>query len=147
MMRLLFLIALLYAGSAFASPAGLWRVIGDRSGQAEAQVRISEHDGIFEGKITRVFPRPGVDPSALCELCPGDLKNRPVEGLTILTGMHREGDAFSGGEILDPDTGETYHCSMELSADGKKLVLRGYVMIPLFGRSQTWIRESGEPNP
>ena len=141
-MRLfLFLAACLLAGRACASPEGLWRVIGDKSGQAEALVRISRHEGVYEGRIVKVFPRPGVEPDALCERCPGKLKNRPVEGLTILTGMHREGEEYSGGEILDPDSGETYHCTMSVSEGGDRLVLRGYILIPLFGRSETWIRE------
>jgi len=31
---------------------------------------------------------------------------------------------------------------MKLTDDGKKLVLRGYIGIPMFGRSQTWVRRS-----
>lgn len=141
-----FLLFLLWAGTVFAAtPEGTWRVIGDRSGEAEALVSITVHEGQYEGKVVKVFPRPGIDPSALCEQCPGDLKNRPVQGLTILKGMRRSGDEFTGGAILDPDTGEVYRCSMKLSEDGSKLQLRGYVMIPLFGRSQTWLREAGHP--
>lgn len=140
-----FALLLLFAGTACASPLtpdGLWRVIGDKSGEAEALILISEKNGVYEGKITRVFPRKDVDPAALCELCPGKLKNRPVQGLTILTGMKRSGNEFKGGEILDPDSGDTYRCSMKLSADGQKLLLRGYILVPLLGRTQTWIRET-----
>ncbi len=142
MKRLFFAVLLLFSCGAHASPEGLWRVIGDKSGVPEALVRISVHDGVYEGKIVKVFPRPGIDPDALCESCPGELKNRPVAGLTILTGMRQEGDEYKGGEILDPDSGETYHCSMNLSGEGSRLLLRGYVLIPLFGRTETWIREA-----
>lgn len=149
-MILKWLIPLLWAGIASAAPPtpeGTWRVIGDKSGVAEALVHISEHNGIYGGKIVKVFPRPGIDPAALCERCPGERKNRPVQGLTILTDMRRDGDEFSGGEILDPDSGELYRCSMKLSRDGQRLLLRGYVLIPLLGRTQTWLREGPSQAP
>lgn len=141
-----FMMFFFWSGIAFASaptPEGIWRVIGDKSGVAEALVVISVHDGVYAGKIIKVFPRPGIDPAALCELCSGPRKNAPVEGLTILSGMRKDGEAFSGGEILDPDSGDLYRCGMKLSPDGQKLMLRGYIMIPLLGRTQTWLREPG----
>ena len=141
-MRILCLVLLFWAGVVRAEgPEGLWRVIGDKSGVAEALVRISAHGGAYEGRIVKLFPRPGVDPAALCDLCPGARRNKPVEGLTILTGMRWNGRDYSGGEILDPDSGEVYRCSMQLSSDGRKLSLRGYVLMPLLGRTETWIRE------
>ncbi|HQT25078.1 MAG TPA: DUF2147 domain-containing protein [Burkholderiales bacterium] len=141
-----FVFLLLMARIAFAaSPEGTWRVMDDRGGEAEALVRIAVKKGVFEGKIIKIFPRPGVDQSAICERCPGNLKDRPVLGMTILTGMTREGDGYSGGKILDPDEGDVYRCSMKLSEDGKKLLVRGYLFMPLFGRSQTWVREEGPP--
>ena len=48
--------------------------------------------------------------------------------------------AYSGGEILDPDTGGVYRSTMTLSADGRRLTVRGYIGIPLFGRTQEWVR-------
>jgi uncharacterized protein (DUF2147 family) len=123
------------------TPVGTWRVIGDKSGEPEALVAISERDGTFEGKIVKVFARPGVDPGAMCELCQGARRNQPVQGLTILSGMRREADAYTGGEILDPDSGETYRCKMTLSADNHRLLVRGFIGISIFGRTQTWLRE------
>lgn len=137
--------ALLLAGVTFAasatSPVGTWRIVGDKSGEAEALVEISEKNGVFEGKIVKIFPRPGTDPAARCELCSDARKNQPIKGMTILTGLRQEGDEFKGGEILDPDEGETYRCKMKLSADQRKLHVRGFIGISLIGRTQTWIRE------
>ncbi len=139
-----FTILLCVAASAAASPAtpvGTWRVIVDTSGEAEAMVAITERDGLFEGKIIQVFARPGVDPDASCELCPGARRNQPVRGLTILSGLRRDGDEYTGGEILDPDSGEIYRCKMTLSADSRKLQVRGFIGFAVFGRTQTWLRE------
>jgi uncharacterized protein (DUF2147 family) len=132
------------ASSAIASsptPAGTWRVIGDTSGEAEALVAISERDGQYEGKIVMLFARPDVAPEAICELCTGAQRNQPVRGLTILTGMRKDGDEYGGGNILDPDTGKIYRCKMTLSADNRRLLVRGFIGLSVFGRTQTWLRE------
>jgi uncharacterized protein (DUF2147 family) len=60
--------------------------------------------------------------------------------MTILRHMHQDGDEWSGGEILDPENGKTYRAKMKLTDGGQKLVLRGYIGISIFGRSQTWLR-------
>jgi uncharacterized protein (DUF2147 family) len=62
--------------------------------------------------------------------------------MEILRGMRANGSAWSGGEILDPETGKTYRAKMKLSDGGDKLIVRGYIGISLFGRSQTWIRRT-----
>lgn len=145
--RFLMFLALLTAiGSVYAengkpTPIGVWRVIGDKSGESEALVRISERDGVYEGRITLIYPRPGVDPDARCELCPGTRKNQPVKGLLILSGLRHVENEFLGGEILDPDSGDLYQCSLRVSDDNRRLFVRGFIGIALFGRTQTWLRE------
>ncbi len=72
--------------------------------------------------------------------CTDDRKDKPVQGLQIIRGMQPDGDAWTGGTILDPETGTIYRCSMHLADGGRTLVVRGYIGISLLGRSQTWIR-------
>src|SRR5580700_2668516 len=43
-----------------------------------------------------------------------------------------------GGKIYDPDSGNTYDATMV--SDGSQLKLRGYVGVPLFGRTEVWHR-------
>jgi uncharacterized protein (DUF2147 family) len=124
-----------------ASPEGIWRVIGDKTGEVEARVRIANRNNVLEGQIIEVLPRSGIDPNALCESCPGARKDQPVRGLTILTGLRRDGDEYQGGEILDPENGDIYRCKVRLSDDNRKLYVRGFIGFSLFGRTQTWIRE------
>ena len=57
-----------------------------------------------------------------------------IEGFTV-----RGPTAWAGGTIYDPQSGNTYSSTMELQ-DENTLVVRGYVLLPIFGRSQTWIR-------
>lgn len=121
-------------------PSGLWKTVSDRTGQADSLVRIVEINGEFKGTVVTVFSPPADSPNPLCELCEGELKDRPVIGMTILRGLRREGERYTGGEILDPDDGKVYRCTVTVIEGGKKLDVRGYVGIPLLGRSQVWQR-------
>lgn len=67
------------------------------------------------------------------------LRTRALCGLEIGKGFTlRDGDHASGGTLYDPKSGKTYRGQM--SAADSKLELRGYVGIPLFGRSEIWTR-------
>ena len=123
------------------TPAGLWKTFSDRTGQPDGLVRIVESNGEFEGTVERIFSPPAPSPNPLCEECSGELRNKPVLGMKILRGMKRDAEGFSGGEILDPDDGKVYRCSMRLVDNGRRLEVRGYIGVPLFGRTQTWERQ------
>jgi uncharacterized protein (DUF2147 family) len=127
--------------SAFAedSPVGFWRTYDDGDGRAASLVQIEEKNGQLEGHVIKLLARPGHEVDAKCDKCEGENKNRPIAGMKILWDMRRDGDEFVGGKIFDPDSGNTYRCKMHI--DDKKLIVRGYLGIALFGRSQTWVRE------
>src|SRR6185295_4037534 len=60
-----------------------------------------------------------------------------------LVTITREGDAFVGRLsqlFLNPETGKIYNAKMSLSPDGKRLTVRGFIGLSIFGRSQTWTR-------
>jgi uncharacterized protein (DUF2147 family) len=123
---------------------GTWKTIDDKTGKPKALIRIAEQaDGSYSGTVIKGLV-PGADPHRICTLCSGALKDQPMIGMTILTGLRQDAEhphSFSGGEIVDPDSGKTYHCNARLVDDGAKLDVRGYIGISLFGRTQTWIRE------
>jgi uncharacterized protein (DUF2147 family) len=54
--------------------------------------------------------------------------------------MKQSGLDYEGGTILDPDTGKLYKASMSLDPEGSRLTVRGYIGLPIFGRSQNWTR-------
>src|SRR6516164_3580679 len=121
--------------------AGLWEKLGD-AGKPEGWFRIAQCEGQFEGKIVKIFPKPGgEDPQQWrCTECEGKQKNAPVLGLTFIKGMRRNGLAYENGTILDPRNGSVYRASMRLSPDGKTLTVRGYLGIPLLGQNEVWRR-------
>jgi uncharacterized protein (DUF2147 family) len=122
------------------SPVGLWQTVDDVTKQPTALIRITERDGQLQGRIDKLIVAPGANPNPPCRACTGALKDQPVVGLTILSGLKKDGAGYSGGEILDPNNGKTYQSKLLLLDGGKKLDVRGYVGTPLFGRSQVWIR-------
>ena len=129
------------AHAAELSPVGLWKTIDDNTGQSRGLVRIREVNGQYEGKVEKIFPKPGEESNPKCEKCEGNRQNQPVIGMTILWGLAKQGDEYQGGEILDPENGKVYRSRMKLFDNGKKLDVRGFIGFSLFGRSQIWIRE------
>jgi len=68
------------------------------------------------------------------------LENRPVLGLRILEGFVEQGDnTWGDGTCYDPKSGNTYRGKIHLDAPDR-LELRGYIGIPLFGRTSVWTR-------
>jgi uncharacterized protein (DUF2147 family) len=124
-----------------ASPAGLWKNIDDQTGKPKALIRITEDQGVLTGKIEKLFREPTEMQDPVCDKCEGALKDQPILGMTILNGLKKDGDEYKGGTILDPHNGKTYKSKLEVKDGGKRLDVRGYIGIPLLGRSQTWLRE------
>ena len=122
------------------SAVGLWQTVSDRTGQADALVRVVEVDGEYIGTVVEVFSPPAESSNPLCKECKGELKDKPIVGMAILH-ARRSPEGYSSGEILDPDEGRVYKCRIALLDNGAKLDVHGYIGIPLFGRSQTWIRK------
>jgi uncharacterized protein (DUF2147 family) len=122
------------------SATGLWEQVDEKSGQPESWFRIQEKNGAYEGTIVKMFLKPGEDPNWTCDKCEGAERGKPVLGLTLIKGMQRSGNAYENGTIMDPRDGSVYRALMNLSPDGQRLEVRGYLGISLFGRSQTWNR-------
>lgn len=69
-----------------------------------------------------------------------ELRSRPLLGLQIMEGFEYIGNnTWAKGSIYDPESGETYKCKITLISH-RRLKLRGYVGIPLFGKTSAWTR-------
>ena len=124
-----------------ASPAGLWKTIDDETGKPKALVRVTDDGGVLTGKIEKLFRPADQDQNPKCTACEGARKDQPIIGMTILSGLKKDGNEYIGGEILDPAKGKTYTSKATLKDNGSKLEVRGYIGAPMFGRSQNWVRE------
>ncbi|WP_416761113.1 DUF2147 domain-containing protein [Roseateles sp. So40a] len=123
------------------TPVGVWKTIDDETKQERSTVRISEVGGVLTGKIEKI-----TDPAkqtAKCDECVDDRKGQPILGLTILRNVKKSGndaELWDGGDILDPANGKVYRVRLRPVDGGRKLEVRGFVGMPLLGRTQTWIR-------
>ena len=122
------------------SAIGLWEQVDEKTRKPESWFKITERNGVYEGSIVKIFHRPGDDENWVCDKCEGAEKGAPVLGLKLIKGMRRNGMGYENGTIMDPRDGTVYRALMNVSPDGQKLEVRGYLGISLFGRSQTWNR-------
>ena len=127
------LTSLMYA----QSPIGTWKTIDDETKQAKSYVEMFEKDGKLYGKVTKILTKGKED--AKCTDCSGALKNKPILGMQILSGLKKDGKEWNGGKIIDPNSGKEYKAKMSLNGNDK-LDVRGFIGISLVGRTQTWQR-------
>jgi uncharacterized protein (DUF2147 family) len=126
---------------AASSPVGRWKTIDDVTGKVKSVVAIWEEKGKLYGRIQKLLNPDPKDPNPTCDDCAGEQKGKPVIGLRILWDLQKNGDGWSGGTILDPANGKTYKCLISVEEGGTKLKVRGFMGVPLLGRTQYWLRE------
>jgi uncharacterized protein (DUF2147 family) len=119
------------------SPYGLWQ---DETGRAT--VRVEPCGKELCGRVAALREpldregRPKVDyknPDPA-------LRSRPVMGLTVMYGFKPDGAApgrWVNGTIYDADSGNTYQSTLTVLPDGT-VEVRGYVMLPVIGRTSYW---------
>ena len=130
------------AAAQATSPAGLWKTVDDNTKKEKSLVRIVETNGVYTGKVEKVID-PDAPKDAVCRDCTDDRKDKPVVGMTIIRNMKAspaDKMVFEGGDILDPNNGKVYSAKLKLIDEGRKLDVRGYIGMPMLGRSQTWQR-------
>lgn len=123
---------------------GYWRTIDDVTGKPKAIINISRaSDNTLRGQILKIYPRPGYDQNEVCAACQGDKHNQRIVGMFVMDKLKidaKNQSRYTNGSILDPMNGKTYHCNLLMTGKGQQLEVRGYIGIPLFGRTQTWVR-------
>ncbi len=124
------------------SPVGYWKTIDDVTGKPKSIVQIwKTENNILMGRVIKVFAKNTTETvPILCAVCKGDKHNQPIVGMVILSGLQPKKHQWINGQITDPDNGKTYSCAMRTLEQGKKLNVRGYIGLPLLGRSQVWER-------
>lgn len=139
-MKHLTTIALLLASlgaHAQMTPVGTWNNVDDKTGEAKAEIRITETDKGLSGRIEKTL-REGA--KTVCDECQDDRKGQPMVGLEIIRGGQKDAgeDVWSGGRILDPENGKEYRATLTPIEGGRKLQVRGF--LGPFWRTQTWVR-------
>lgn len=119
---------------------GDWTTYDDNTGEARVVVRFTEAGGVVVGRIVRVLPtREHPRPTTTCDDCAARYRGRDVRSYDLVTGMRWNGSEFTGGRIIDPESGRTYRATMRLDGPDR-LRLRGFVGVRALGRTQVWQR-------
>ena len=134
---LLFSVGWIHAQSVF----GTWKTIDDRTGNPKGIIKIYKKDGLMYGEVVKIVEK-GKE-NALCTKCEGDLKDRPVNGMTIIKdGKKNEDNEWKGKFLFDPEQAMTFRFKIWLNPDNSnELKVRGY--LAFLYRTQTWVRYEG----
>ncbi|WP_158254667.1 DUF2147 domain-containing protein, partial [Rhodoblastus sphagnicola] len=128
------------AQSAKSPLTGFWQAYFD-DGNPSGWFYFSEKNGLFEGRLVKMYKKQGETTLVTtCPACPGDKKNKPMLGMVIVYNLKHDGAKYENGNILDPRDGNVYNAEAEITPDGQKLLLRGYLGFELLGQTQTWTR-------
>lgn len=138
-MKYLFLLAIILLSITAAGQTiiGQWETYDDKTKEKKAVIEIYKTNNIYFAKIVESFVG---EKDAICETCKGTKKDKPIIGLVIIENIKKDGGEFNGGNILDPENGETYKCYLKL-INTNKLKVRGFLGFSLFGRTQYWRRK------
>jgi len=120
----------------------------------ESKVLIKAEKGIFNGKIISLdeplYPKDDKEagkPKHDRENPDKRHRKAPLVGLKILKNFKFDANeqSWEDGTIYDPEKGKIYKCVIKLEKDpkvegGVKLYVRGYVGIPVLGRTTYWTK-------
>jgi uncharacterized protein (DUF2147 family) len=132
--------ATLPAGAAPDAPApdGIWVT---ESGNLEVQ--LAPCGPALCGTVVKVLANRSMSgPGA--EMVPADA--RPALGMTLLSDFKPSGEGEWKGQIYNRENGKTYSAVMTHPVPDQ-LVIRGYVGLPMFGKTQVWQRAVATPTP
>ena len=104
--------------SAYASEptvAGVWQQIDPGSGFVGGLISFKEKNGLWEGYIVKMYPKPGDPVDPVCSGCTDDRKDQPVLGIRLIQNAKRDGLSYEGGSILDPRNGSQYSVELTLA--------------------------------
>lgn len=133
------------------SPAGFWAAKDDSTGKVLSVIQIWQAtDGRFDGRIYKIMDvvvnGKRQNPKDHCKACSGSLADKPILCMQVVYNMKATADypnTWEDGQAYDPKSDNSYHAKMWFANnDDQFLNLRGYIMMPLFGRTQKWQRVS-----
>jgi uncharacterized protein (DUF2147 family) len=113
-----------------SNPVGSWLTEG-----GHGVIRIEPCAQGLCGAIVGIDRKPG-------EPMPTDHAGQPQCGLVILRSSADIESGISRGHITDPRDGKVYDAQLWVDGTGK-LHLRGYIGVPLLGKTQVWQPFSG----
>ncbi len=123
-----------------AQVTGMWKITDENSKVEKSVVEIFEKDNAYHGRVVRILP---TSKRTHCDQCEGELKDKPLVGMVIISDLVKTANGGEDGKILNPANGNTYSCYIELVGPDR-LKLRGYLGFPAFGKTMYYNRLKSE---
>ena len=133
---LLALAFMLFFIKAEGQVTGMWKITDEKSNVEKSIVEVFKKDNKYYGRVVKILE---TSKRTHCEQCEGDLKNQPLLGMIIVSDLIKNENGGTDGNVLNPANGKTYSCYIEL-VEPDKLKMRGYLGIPIFGKTMYWNR-------
>lgn len=139
MKKVLIILLLSFVHSVFSQDiVGKWKTVDDKRNVATSIVEIYKVDSKYYGKIITILNEENI---VVCTLCEGKYHNKKLQELVILNDLVKKGNSYEKGEIIDPESGKTYSCTVSLVGTSK-LKVRGFIGFSWAGRTQYWYKVS-----
>lgn len=122
-------------------PTGLWLTENKRS-----VIKVDKCDAGICGKIHWIIKGGMTTDSKNPD---AKYRDKPMCGLQILSGFKqntKNAKVWEGGQIYKADEGEVYKATVSVTS-AEKMNVRGYVGMPLLGKSQNWTRVAVKDYP
>ena len=119
-----------------AQVTGKWKITDENSKVEKSIVEIFESNNMYNGRVDKILP---TSKRTHCDQCEGDLKDKPLVGMVIISNLTKTSNGGVDGKILNPANGNTYSCYIELVSPDR-LKLRGYLGYPMFGKTMYYNR-------
>ena len=136
---LLLISSTIFRATASGNPDAILGVWANSSNKGH--IEIYKHQGKYYGRIIWLqnpvdhTGKPKVDKANQRE----EAKERPILGLVTLRDFCYDEDQWKDGKVYNPGDGKEYNAYMKMK-DYKTLMLRGYVGISLFGKTEVFTR-------
>lgn len=120
---------------------GAWMTYNEATKAPLSIIEITKAGASIEGRVSQVLLESDQGEDPICSKCTSTRKDQKVIGMNVLWGFRRDGDSYSTGRILDPQSGAVYVSRLWLRNDST-LQVRGYTgPFDLLYRTQEWKRE------
>jgi len=112
---------------------GRWITFDPDTKKKDGVVEVFQKDGKFYGKLIWLANPDQKDDKG---------NGGPLLGRMLLKDFTwDDDDEYENGKIYNPRDGKDYKCNLEVKDNGRKLKVRGFVGISMFGKTEYWSRD------
>jgi uncharacterized protein (DUF2147 family) len=119
------------------SALGVWEAFDEATSEPRSHIEIYEKNGLLYGRIIKLLTDPA---DSKCHKCDGELKDKPVVGMLVIYGLTAIDGKWKEGNILDPENGTYYGCTIWLEPGHSDLLKVKGIHWTGLSRTQTWHR-------